>query len=108
MFCETERDAILQDAKSWIASYLATGGNATEEPASDVTSDTPPPAAKKRALSDFELEWENHVTQGNDTAVDEVHIYLNLTPSKEYKICWVGGVNMTRPFLCCQDSPVRC
>ncbi len=31
MFCETERDAILQDAKSWIASYRATGGNVTEE-----------------------------------------------------------------------------
>lgn len=47
-----------------------------------VTSDTPPPAAKKRALSDFELEWEN-VAQGDVTAVeDEVH--LNLNPSKEY------------------------
>ncbi|CAM4569208.1 unnamed protein product [Leuciscus chuanchicus] len=84
MFCETERNAILQDAKSWIANYRATSGNATEEPAREVTSDTPPPAAKKRALSDFELEWEN-VAQGDVTAVeDEVHIYLNLNPSKEY------------------------
>ncbi len=85
MFCETERDAILQDAKSWIASYRATGGNVTEEPAREVTSDTLPPAGKKRTLSDFELEWENVAHFDDDTAVDEVQIYLNLTPSsKEY------------------------
>lgn len=50
MFCETERDAILQDTKSWIASYRATGGNAAEEPAREVTSDTLPLAAKKETL----------------------------------------------------------
>lgn len=49
-----------------------------------MTSDTPPPAAKKRALSDFELEWENVAEGGDDTAVeDEIHIYLNLKPCKD-------------------------
>lgn len=83
----------------------ANGGNATEEPAREVTSDTPPPVAKKRALSDFELEWEN-VVQGDVTAVEDA----TLTPARNMtiEICWVGGVNMRRPFLCCQDSPVMC
>ncbi len=37
----------------------------TEEPAREVTSDTLPPAAIKRTMSDFELEWEN-VAHGDD------------------------------------------
>lgn len=66
-------------------SYQSTGANATEESAREVTSDIPSPAAKKkRALSDFELEWKNQVTQGDDTAVNEVYKYLHLTTCKEY------------------------
>ncbi len=97
MFCETERDAILQDAKSWVASYRATGGNMTEEPVREVTSDMNwsgrmPPRLMKTLL------WMRSK-------------YTSTLPparSMMIEICWVGGVNMRRPFLCCQDLPVMC
>lgn len=58
---------------------------------------------KKKPLSNFELEWENHVAQPDDTSVDEVHIYLNLTPSKEYDdrdlLGWCSQHEKTIPFL---------
>ncbi len=75
----------------------------TEEPAREVASDTLPPAAKKRTMSDFELEWENVAHGDDDTAVDEVQIYLNLTPSKEYDdrnlLGWWSQHEKTIPLL---------
>ncbi len=40
------------------------------------------PTAKKRALAEFEEEWENIVEQEEDTT-DEVQIYLRLNPNME-------------------------
>ncbi len=40
------------------------------------------PASKKRALAEFEEEWESIVEQEEDTT-DEVQIYLRLNPNME-------------------------